>query len=603
MPRLLAPHPITLVRRAAQSSGQGMVLMEGLLEIAPRVLPYSRRAARLLERMGLERRSLKLSTLLAELSATPERGGARAIPGILVDKLAMALDDMFARRLPARAPALSPPLAKLLLRLEELRAAILGSARVDEVHPRIARVALDENPPAFFYSEGRGLDAVPSGMAVLLSDLSRPLSFLSVRGPMLDAESRLYALERMKDIVLEPIADEGARLLSMLSTGLVVRLAIVTGGGLRITLRDKAIAYEIGLEDEDAQAEPGQWLVLSPDRARDMVAALALRDDVTIAWASAEKLKTARAKAKDLRVRLTERRDWLGLDGGVSVDDADDVAVADVLRALREGRRYVMQAGTLVALEDALADALAPVAASDAIHAATVMTLVDAGIHVDDTPAWRAAQQSIAQARLVDGEPPAGFLATLRPYQKEGLRFLRRVVLWQTGGILADDMGLGKTLQAMALLVERKHKGPALVLAPTSVCFNWAAELARFAPPPLGLRVLRYEGPGRKRALAQALGDPSAAVFDNAGTGTLAPAASEPRARRPSAAEIDVVVASYAIAQRDADVLAGVAWGTLVLDEAQQVKNASTARHKAVKALKADARIALTGTPIENHTG
>src|SRR5207248_8170271 len=122
---------------------------------------------------------------------------------------------------------------------------------------------------------------------------------------------------------------------------------------------------------------------------------------------------------------------------------------------------------------------------------------------------------------------------------------------------------------AIALLLDRAPSGPQLVVAPTSVCFNWADELARFAP---SLDVIRYEGSKRKSSLTDARAN-------------------------------SIVIVSYAIVQRDADVLAETQWATLVLDEAQQVKNAGTRRAKAIRALHASVRIALTGTPLENHTG
>ncbi len=570
-------HPISLIRRQATGSGQGSVLMQGVLEIAPRVLPHSRRAARLLERIGLERPSLKLSGLLAELSAAGHRG----IPAVLVDKLAAALSAMLAApgraKTAARPTRGAPVVAKLAAALDALEARTRAEDEDAEASPAIARLTLEESPPAFFYAEGRGLDSVPSGVAVMLADLGkRPLSFVPVRGPLLDVGSRLYAIERMRDVLFEPIADEGARLLSMLAAGTVVRLALLTGGGLRVTLRDPATAREVGLDDADAD-EPGRFLVLSPSRARDVVAALAARDDVTLAWSSAERWNTLRASPQQLRVRLGEPRDWLGVEGGLDIEELKaSPSLNDLLRALREGRRYVLArdgaAEVMVALDDALAAALEPMAAAPSGPALSALAL--AGAHVDDGAAWRALQADLERARAADGEPPAGLRATLRPYQKEGLRFLRRLALWGTGGVLADDMGLGKTVQALGLLVDRAREGPALVVAPTSVCFNWAAEVARFAP---GLRVVRYEGPKRTERLR------------GAGAG-------------------DVVIVSYAVLERDAraprgEGLSEVRWSTLVLDEAQQVKNAVTRRARAVRSLRAEVRFALTGTPLENHTG
>jgi superfamily II DNA or RNA helicase len=562
------PHPITTIRRQATGSGQGAVLMMGCLELAPKILPYSRRAARLLERIGLERPGLKLSGLLAELG-----GGHKGIPAILVDKLAVALGEMLAGRAAPPLPALPPALHKLHDALRDLDSRTRALDLRAKPLPRVARVTLDENPPAFFYAEGRGLDAVPSGLAVTLADVGRrPLEFVPVRGPMLDVSARLYAIERMLDIVLEPIADEGPRLVSMLVQGNVVRLAFITGGGVRVTVKNDALAAELGLSAKDLDGRPGQYLVLHPERARDVVAACAARDDVTVAWASAQRIQASRASLAQLKVRLGEKRDWLGLEGGVDLDDGSAASLSDLLEALRLGRRYVVVGkDKLVALTDELAKALEPLAAA-APAAPTLLSLVNGGAHVEENAAWVELKKDLDRARDVDGEPPRELRAELRPYQKEGLRFLRRLAAWRTGGVLADDMGLGKTVQAIALLVERAAAGPALVVAPTSVCFNWREELARFAPH---LRVIRYEG-GKRRTL-----------LHDAGPG-------------------DVVVASYAVIQRDVvpDMpIAKTRFTTLVLDEAQQVKNATTRRSKAVRALVADFRVALSGTPLENHTG
>jgi superfamily II DNA or RNA helicase len=582
-----SPHPISFIRRQATTSGQGSVLMLGCRELAPRVLPYSRRAGRLLERIGLERPSLKLSGLLAELGAPPSRGGGhRGIPAILVDKLAVALGEMLAGRpggIEATAGSLPPVLARLYEAVRDLERRTRTEAPAARGAPRIARLTLDETPAAFFYTEGRGLDAVPSGLAVPLAELGRsPLRFHPVRGPMLDAEARLYAIERIYDVILEPIADEGARLMSMLVTGRLVRLALIGGGGLRITAQERALAEALGLTADDEDGGPGRYLVLHPGRARDIVAALALLDDVTVAWASAERIRASRAAPAALRVRLGEARDWLGLSGGLDLEDGGAASLESVLQALREGRRYVVvDKERLVALSDELSLALAPLAAAAPVAPALAL-LAEAGARVEENDAWRKLQADLAMARSLDGEPPAGLRATLRPYQREGLRFLRRLAAWRTGGVLADDMGLGKTVQAIALLLERAENGPALVVAPTSVCFNWRQELERFAP---ALRVVRYEGPRRRALLAAGLG---------AG---------------------DVVVASYAVVQRDlaapppnagapsTRALADVRFHTLVLDEAQQVKNAATRRAKTIRALPADFRVALTGTPLENHTG
>jgi SNF2 family DNA or RNA helicase len=135
-------------------------------------------------------------------------------------------------------------------------------------------------------------------------------------------------------------------------------------------------------------------------------------------------------------------------------------------------------------------------------------------------------------------------------------------------------MGLGKTVQILALLLTRMNEGPTLVIAPTSVCTNWLIEAARFAP---GLRAREYAGPGRAELLAEL--------------------------RTPGQPPGDLVVASYALLQQDADALCSLPWGTVVLDEAQFIKNAKSLRAQAARRLDAKCRIAATGTPVENHLG
>lgn len=164
---------------------------------------------------------------------------------------------------------------------------------------------------------------------------------------------------------------------------------------------------------------------------------------------------------------------------------------------------------------------------------------------------------------------PRGLEATLRDYQLEGFRWLARLADAELSACLADDMGLGKTLQAIALLLYRAKQGPALVVAPTSVCENWQRELTRFAP---SLEVRLFAGAGRERELDGL------------------------RARH-------IVVTSYALLQQNAEQLQRVHFATAILDEAQLIKNAESQRAQAACALDAAVRFALTGTPVENHIG
>ncbi len=167
-------------------------------------------------------------------------------------------------------------------------------------------------------------------------------------------------------------------------------------------------------------------------------------------------------------------------------------------------------------------------------------------------------------------DPPAGFVGELRGYQKDGLGWLDWLERMGLGGCLADDMGLGKTVQVLALLA-RKRKGtkPSLVVAPRSVLFNWAKEAARFAPK---LRIHTHWGPERARA-------------DRGFDGH------------------DLVLTTYGTLCRDIEKIAEHPFRFVVLDEAQAVKNAESLTARAVRRLRAEHRLALSGTPIENHLG
>ncbi|HDH27266.1 MAG TPA: DEAD/DEAH box helicase, partial [Actinobacteria bacterium] len=160
----------------------------------------------------------------------------------------------------------------------------------------------------------------------------------------------------------------------------------------------------------------------------------------------------------------------------------------------------------------------------------------------------------------------------LRPYQERGVGWLGFLGRLGLGSCLADDMGLGKTAQVIASVLVDDVVGPTLVVCPVSVLGNWRSELERFAP---ALSVLVHHGPGRQRD------------YD------------KPFVER--AVTHDVVLTTYSLVARDAGDLTAVNWGRLVLDEAQQVKNPAAKQTKAVARLRADRRVALTGTPVENR--
>jgi SNF2 family DNA or RNA helicase len=212
---------------------------------------------------------------------------------------------------------------------------------------------------------------------------------------------------------------------------------------------------------------------------------------------------------------------------------------------------------------------LAPV---EALAAALTGSVEVDGRQVDVRPTgWLAGLRE----RLTAAEPtrtvgqPSGLAATLRDYQLRGLDWLARTTSLALGCCLADDMGLGKTVTLIALHLHRQTDpstaGPTLVVCPASLLGNWQREIERFAP---GVAVRRFHGPGRD------LGSPADGEF---------------------------LLTTYGTMRMDAARLAGVPWGMVVADEAQHVKNPYSATARALRTIGARARVALTGTPVENN--
>ncbi|MEU1124794.1 SNF2-related protein [Streptomyces sp. NPDC005899] len=187
------------------------------------------------------------------------------------------------------------------------------------------------------------------------------------------------------------------------------------------------------------------------------------------------------------------------------------------------------------------------------------------GEQVDAVPVGALAE---LRARVLDEDttlpPPPGLAATLRDYQLRGLTWLDRMTSLGLGGCLADDMGLGKTITVIALHLHRAHAAPTLVVCPASLLGNWHREIGRFAP---GVPVRRFHGADRS------LAGPDAGF----------------------------VLTTYGTMRSSAEQLAAHTWGLVVADEAQHVKNPHSSTARALRTIPAPARVALTGTPVENN--
>ncbi|CAN5724480.1 hypothetical protein BH11MYX3_BH11MYX3_16690 [soil metagenome] len=341
------------------------------------------------------------------------------------------------------------------------------------------------------------------------------------------------------------------------------------------------LARLIGDPDIAEEGPPGCFRIADADEAIALVGRLErLAPDLDAEWVSEQPVVVGSYGPAALRVIVDKDRDWFGISGDLKIESGR-VELAVLLDAARRQQRFVrVDDRRWIELTELLRDRLRAIADQTFVgkkrielSPGAVPAMVElraAGAKIDQAAAWQVLTERLASSTRLRPRPPASLGTTLRDYQVEGHAWLSRVAAWGGGACLADDMGLGKTVQAIALLLDRAKTGPALVLAPTSVCFNWVDELAKFAPT---LRPVIYGAETDRAACLAKLG------------------------------KKDVLIASYGLLVRDAAQLSGVVFGTLIIDEAQALKNPTTRRARAARALQAEFRVALSGTPLENHLG
>lgn len=335
------------------------------------------------------------------------------------------------------------------------------------------------------------------------------------------------------------------------------------------TLRDRggADAHEVVVDDLEGCLE----LLLELQ---------AYTGPLSVEWPEGRKMRVSPVTPAKLKLRVGQDRDWFSVDGTVALDEDQVLEMRFLLERLGQARgrfvplgdgRFAALTRDLQARLQQLAAVSEPHKTGRRVHAlgAPVLdaVLAEAG-EIRTDAAWK---RHIARIRSTEGWTPVlppTLQAELRDYQVEGFVWLARLARWGAGACLADDMGLGKTVQAIAVMLDRAEEGPCLVVAPTSVCPNWEAEIARFAPT---LTTHRLAAASDRGALISGLG---------------------PR---------DVLVCSYGLLHQAAEPLAGRAFQMVVLDEAQAIKNAETRRAQASVTLQSGFRLALTGTPVENY--
>ncbi|MFZ5774930.1 MAG: DEAD/DEAH box helicase [Thermodesulfobacteriota bacterium] len=363
---------------------------------------------------------------------------------------------------------------------------------------------------------------------------------------------------------------------------------LATVGGKRLQTRrnlavEEAAARRIEAVCPALPADPAgerEWLLPEPEECLQLLTELqAMPEEVVVEWPEGERLTVSPpAELNQFILTARERNNWFELHGSLHLDES---LVLDMRRLLElsqttQSRFIPLGQGHFLTLSKELRRRLDEMAAFAELRKHTVRLhplalpaleeLTDGlgGFEADE--AWR---RQLERLRRSEESPPVPvpLAPVLRDYQATGFQWLARLAAWGGGACLADDMGLGKTVQTLALILHRASGGPTLVVAPTSVCANWQEEAQRFAP---GLTVIIFGGRQRQQQLER-----------------LGP--------------FDLVICSYGLLQQEADLLATLEWQTIVLDEAQAIKNFITKRSRAAMRLAGRFRMVTTGTPVENH--
>lgn len=304
--------------------------------------------------------------------------------------------------------------------------------------------------------------------------------------------------------------------------------------------------------------------------------------DVSILWLDCKPIRVSRqCSSSQMSLKIMDAASWFELKGNLSIDEQTTISFGKLIELIdsSDGRFVPLDDGTFLTLSKEFKKQLERLNAFTSksgsvnrIHPLASLALGDIANkleHITTSAAWKKRISSMEKILKKRFNVPATFQGELRDYQADGFIWLSRLAAMGAGACLADDMGLGKTIQAITLLLSRASDGPALVLAPTSVCKNWQDEFLRFGPT---LSAALFSESNRVQCVKDA----------SAGS---------------------VVICSYGLLNTSSEILCSIEWSSIVIDEAQAIKNMATQRSKAVMELKGRFRMVTTGTPVENHLG
>ncbi|GEM_PF-1137700 len=324
-----------------------------------------------------------------------------------------------------------------------------------------------------------------------------------------------------------------------------------------------------------------QFTISELESMLELVSTLAEKG-IKVQWPEGEPLRIHVTGCATVSVSSKSNTDWLDAQITMPINGQETLNHATLLAAAQGNRRFIpLSDGSYAKLEKSLLNRIQRLSAfqldeknAQELHAFAALELEsDAAWTIEGDATWVQRKTDFKEAFSKTVRIPRTLNATLRDYQVEGIRWAIRLSRIHAGACLADDMGLGKTIQTLAVLLSRASDGPALVVAPTSVIGNWEKEVKKFAP---SLSVLRLSD---------------------------VPAQGEEGRKLPLLKKKEILLTTYDLAYREIKSLTTITWSTLVLDEAQAIKNPEARRTRAIGTLSARFKLALSGTPIENHLG
>jgi SNF2 family DNA or RNA helicase len=306
------------------------------------------------------------------------------------------------------------------------------------------------------------------------------------------------------------------------------------------------------------------------------------QDIAIVEWPEGARFKVNRSVSmKNLSLEVKGIDYWFEMDGNLQVDENTVLSLKQLLElnARSHGRFIELGEGEFLSLSNDLKKRLDELQAYTDVSGKQTKVSRFASLPLIDLfgqvgsfkgdKKWTDFRKQLEAVETIQPDVPKTLKAELRPYQEEGFSWMVRLSEWGAGACLADDMGLGKTVQALAMLLYRAKKGAALVVCPASVVSNWVNETNRFAPT---LNVVLLTNANRKETLEKA-------------------------------DAFDLVITTYGLLQSEEKLFAKEKWATVVLDEAHAIKNYHTKTSKAAMSLDAGFRLAMTGTPVQNHLG